>query len=128
MISSHVDGRHAASESEVGLLVGMQTFNDGALIYRNNNSEGHLMEDLARRGRLQVSAAIPAKSGNNQNVLVVRGTSPAAVQPMWDGLTIEDLVTRSEYGEITFTIVGLLRLQQSPSLRRTPGRRPTLGR
>lgn len=107
MISGSVDGRYAPSEAQVGLLVGMDTFNDGALLYRTTNSQGHLMEDLGRRGRLQVSAAIPAKSGNVQSVLVVRGTAPAAVQPLWDGLTIEDLVTRSEYGEITFTIVGL---------------------
>ena len=59
MLSGSVDGRYAENEAAVGLLVGMDTFVDGAAIYRSaNNSEGHLMEDLARRGRLRVSAAM----------------------------------------------------------------------
>ena len=58
MLSGSVDGRYAENESAVGLLVGMDTFVDGAAIYRSANSEGHLMEDLARRGRLRVSAAM----------------------------------------------------------------------
>ena len=108
MLSSSVDGRYAENEAAVGLLVGMDTFVDGAAIYRSNNSEGHLMEDLARRGRLRVSAAMAAKDGNNrQNVLAVRGSSPASVQPLWDDLRIEDVYSRSEFGEISFTIVAL---------------------
>ena len=108
MLSSSVDGRMASVEAEVGLLIGMDTFVDGAAIYRSANSEGHLMEDLARRGRLRVSAAMAGKDGNNrQNVLAVRGSTPAAVQPLWDDLRIEDIYTRSEYGEIGFTIVAL---------------------
>ena len=108
MLSGSVDGRYAENEAAVGLLVGMDTFVDGAAIYRSNNSEGHLMEDLARRGRLRVSAAMAAKDGNNrQNVLAVRGSSPASVQPLWDDLRIEDVYSRSEFGEISFTIVAL---------------------
>ena len=108
MLSGSVDGRYAENEAAVGLLVGMDTFVDGAAIYRSNNSEGHLMEDLARRGRLRVSAAMAGKDGNNrQNVLAVRGSSPAAVQPLWDDLRIEDVYSRSEFGEISFTIVAL---------------------
>ena len=108
MLSGSVDGRYAENEAAVGLLVGMDTFVDGAAIYRSANSEGHLMEDLARRGRLRVSAAMAAKDGNNrQNVLAVRGSSPASVQPLWDDLRIEDVYSRSEFGEISFTIVAL---------------------
>ena len=39
--------------------------------------------------------------------VMVRGSSPAAVQPMWDGLTIEDVYTRSAHGEIGFVIVAM---------------------
>ena len=87
----------------------MDTFVDGAAIYRTNNSENHVMADLGpSRSPAGVCGHPCGKSGNVQNVLAIRGTSwQAAVQPLWDGLTIEDLNTRSEYGEITFTIVGL---------------------
>ena len=107
MLSGSVDGRFASVEAEVGLLVGMETFVDGAAIYRSGQSDGHLMEDLARRGRLRVSAAIAVAASNRQNVLAVRGTTPAAVQPLWDDLRIEDVYSRSEFGEIGFTIVAL---------------------
>ena len=107
MLSSSVDGAYASVEAEVGLLIGMETFVDGAAIYRSANSEGHLMEDLARRGRLRVSSAVAASANNRQNVLAVRGSSPAAVQPLWDDLRIEDVYSRSEFGEISFTIVAL---------------------
>ena len=107
MLTGAVDGRYAENEAAVGLLVHPDTFTDGAALYRTNNSERHVMADLAARGRLRVSAAMPAKSGNVQNILPVRGIGPAAVQPLWDGLTIEDVVSRSGHGEIAFTVVGL---------------------
>ena len=38
-----------------------------------------------------------AKDGNNrQNVLAVRGSSPASVQPLWDDLRIEDVYSAAQ--------------------------------
>ena len=107
MLGESVDGRFASTPAEVGLLVGQATYADAAVLYRNTQSDENVMAMIARVGRLRVSAAMPAKSGNIQNILAVRGTSPAAVQPLWDGLTIEDVYTRSSHGEISFAIVGL---------------------
>ena len=107
MLTGSVDGRYAESEAAVGLLVHPDTFTDGAAIYRSNQSERHVMADIAARGRLRVSAAMPAAVSNIQNILAVRGTQAAAVQPLWDGLTIEDVYQRSTHGEIAFTVVGL---------------------
>ena len=107
MLTGSVDGRYSENESSVGLLIHPDTFTDGAAIYRTTNSERHVMADLASRGRVRVSAAMPAKSANIQNILAVRGTAPAAVQPLWDGLTIEDVYSRSGHGEISFVVVGL---------------------
>lgn len=107
MLTGSVDGRYAENEAAVGLLIHPDTFTDGAALYLTTNSERHVMADLAARGRLRVSAAMPAAASNVQNILAVRGTTPAAVQPIWDDLRIEDVVTRSEYGEIGFTIIGI---------------------
>ena len=106
-LTGSVDGRYAENEAAVGLLVHPDTFVDGAALYRTTNSERHVMADLASRGRQRVSAAMPAKSGNVQNILAVRGTGAAAVQPLWDGLQIDDIYSRSGHGEIAFTVVGM---------------------
>ena len=107
MLGESVDGRFASTPAEVGLLVGQATYADGAVLYRTTQSDENVMAMIARVGRLRVSAAMPAKSGNIQGVLAIRGTGPAAVQPLWDGLTIENVFDRSAHGEISFTVVGL---------------------
>ena len=107
MLNGGIDGRYASAPAEVGVLVGQATYTDGAALYRTTNSEENIMERIARVGRLRVSAAVPAAASNIQSVLVVRGTAPAAVQPIWDGLTIEDIYSRSTHGEIGFTVVTL---------------------
>ena len=107
MLGESVDGRFASTPAEIGLLMGQDTYADGSVLYRTNQSDENVMAMIARVGRLRVSAAMPAKSGNIQNILAVRGTVPAAVQPLWDGLTIEDVYSRSGHGEISFAVVGL---------------------
>ena len=107
MLGESVDGQYSTTPAEVGLLVAPDTYADGAVLYRTSQSDENVMAMIARVGHLRVSSAMPAKSGNHQNILAIRGTAPAAVQPLWDGLTIEDIYQRSGFGEIAFTVVGL---------------------
>ena len=107
MLTGGLDGRYSSTPGEVGMLIGQTTYVDGAALYRTTSSDENVMAMIARVGRLSVSAAIPAAVSNIQNVLIVRGSSQAAVQPIWDGLTIEDIYDRSAHGEIGFTVVGL---------------------
>ena len=107
MLTGSIDGRYASTPAEVGMLVGQTTYVDGAALYRATASDENVMERIARIGRLRVSAAMPAAVSNVQGVLMVRGSTPAAVQPLWDGLTIEDIYDRSSHGEISFTVVAL---------------------
>ena len=102
-----VDGRHAANLAGGGLLIHPDAFSDAEEIYRGNNSSESFAERIARVSRMQVSAAMPATASNISNVLIVRGASPGAVQPVWPGLTIEDIYTSSGTGEISFTAVAL---------------------
>ena len=107
MLTDAIDGRYASTPAEVGMLIHPDTYGNGAALYRNNQAEENIMERIARVGRLRVSAAMPAAVSDVQNILMVRGSSPAAVQPLWDGLTIEDIYDRSAHGEIGFTVVAL---------------------
>ena len=102
-----VDGRHAANLAGGGLLIHPDAFTSAEALYRGNNSSESFAERIARVSRLQVSAAMPATASNISNVLIVRGASPGAVQPVWPGLTIEDIYTDSGKGEISFTAVAM---------------------
>ena len=107
MFTGSIDGRYASTPAEVGMLIGQATYADGAELYRSAESDEHFFERIARVGRLRISAAIPAAASNIQSILMVLGSAPAAVQPLWDGLTIEDIYQRSSHGEISFTVVAL---------------------
>ena len=107
ILAKVVDGRHAANLAGGGLLIHPDAFEDAEAIYRNANTSESFAERIARVSRMQVSAAMPATNGNVSNVLIVRGRTPAAVQPIWAGLTIQDIYTSSGTGEVSFTAVAL---------------------
>ena len=81
ILAKVVDGRHAANLAGGGLLLHPDAFEDAEEIYRGNNSSESFAERIARVSRMQVSAAMPATASNISNVLIVRGSSPGAVQP-----------------------------------------------
>ena len=107
MLSGGVDGRYALTPAQVGLLMHPDAYTDGAAIYRTANSEADVMAMIARDGRLMVNAGMPAPAANIVNILRVKGNAQAAVQPMWDGLSIEDVYTDNAKGEIRFSVTGL---------------------
>ena len=81
ILAKVVDGRHAANLAGGGLLLHPDAFEDAEEIYRGNNSSESFAERIARVSRMKVSAAMPATASNISNVLIVRGSSPGAVQP-----------------------------------------------
>ena len=103
MLSDGVDGRHARGPADVGLIVGKQTYTDGAALYRTNQAPDNIMDQIARTGRLMVSDSIPAAASNIQFILRVLGTRQSAVQPLWPGIDIEDIYSDSKKGVIAFT-------------------------
>ena len=103
-----VDGRYAPSTAMVKLLIGEATYTDGAEIYRVAQSTESIMDRIARiSGGLMVSDTVPAAAANIQNALLIRGMGQMAVQPLWDGLSLEDMYSESDKGEVKFTMVGL---------------------
>ena len=116
ILAKVVDGRHSPNLSQGGLLIHPDAFEDAEELYRGNNTSESFAERIARVSRMQVSAAMPATASNVSNVLIVRGAIPAAIQPTWPGLTIEDIYTDSGKGEISFTAIALSAFSvQAPS-------------
>ena len=108
MLSGGVDGRYALTPADVGLAMHPDAYADGAVLYRTNQSEADVMAIIARDGRLMVNAAMPDEDANNRvNILRVKGRMQAAIQPMWDGLSIEDVYTDNSRGLIRFSVIGL---------------------
>ena len=107
ILAKVVDGRHAANLAGGGLLIHPDAFEDAEELYRNTNTSESFAERIARVSRMQVSAAMPATASNISDILIVRGRTPGAQQPIWPGLTIQDIYTSSGTGEISFTAVAL---------------------
>ena len=110
LVTSQVDGRFAASESDVRAVMGSPTFVHANTIYRaNETAESGVDAIRGMSGGLRVSAHIPAVSGNKQDVIVRRGSRRDAVVGLWaSGVQlILDEVTGSKKGEITVTAVQL---------------------
>ena len=94
------DGRHAASENDVRLLVG-----GGANgIYQH--MMGLAVADAGRLTtimgqRLRLSPHVADYAGNRQDGLVIRGTTPNAQLAVWPGVEIlEDRGSRAQEGEV----------------------------
>ena len=107
MLTGGVDGRHAVSPADVTLLINSATFVDGDALFRGTNTNESAMERIGRLGRIVVSAAMPPVVSNVAGVLVVRGRLPAAVQPVWANIRIEDVAVDAKKGLINYTIVTL---------------------
>ena len=94
ILAMTVDGRRSATPAEGGIIMHPDGYNDAPESFA---------ERLARVTRLRVNASMPAAASNIVTMLVFRGSTPAAVQAVWPGLTIEDIYTGSGTGLITFT-------------------------
>ena len=103
LLYGRVDGRYARTPSDVRMIVGQGTFTHAASTYKGNNSDESGVERLQEKsGGLMVSAHVPDVASSKQNALIRLGMERgAAVQPMWQGISIlVDEFSRSAYGEI----------------------------
>ena len=108
MLFGRVDGRYARSPADVRILVGSAVFSHLSTLYRANETDETGAERLAARsGGLMVSPHFPGISSKRQNVLMRLGSAPgAAVQPLWEGITIlSDPYSRSAQGEVVVSAI-----------------------
>ena len=105
-----VDGRYATDQKMLRVLMGSATYGHAGSVYRSGTADFSALDSLmAKTGGVQVSAHVPAVSGNKQNSVIRLGMRRDMVQPLWNGVTIiVDEVTRSGKGEIEVTAVLLL--------------------
>ena len=91
LLYARVDGRYARSPSDVRVLVGQSAFTHSSAVYKDSSTDETAAERLsARSGGVVVSPHVPAIASKRQNALdpVWRSERGAAVQPMWEGVTI----------------------------------------
>ena len=103
LLYGRVDGRYARVPSDVRAIVGQGTFAHASGTYKGNNSDESAVERLgSQSGGLRVSPHVPAVASNKQNSLIRLGMERgAAVQPMWQGVSIVvDEVSRLDHGEL----------------------------
>ena len=100
-----VDGRFAAEQSDIKVLMGSGTYAHAGSTYQ---STPHLsaLDALMAKVPVRVSANIPDVASTKQNNVVRLGSRNDYVQPLWSGVTIiVDEVTGSGKGEIEVTAV-----------------------
>ncbi len=104
-IYPQIDGRYAAQESDLRLLLGNDTLADWAALYRNNNTDDNAVK-IARElvGGIRVSPLIAAVAANKRDVLVRKGIRRDLVQPVWQGIQLlVDETTGRTKGEVTIS-------------------------
>ena len=100
-----VDGRFAAEQSDIKVLMGSGTYAHAGSTYQTNPHMSAL-DALMAKVPVRVSANIPAVASTKQNNVIRLGMRSDYVQPVWMGVTIiVDEVTGSGKGEIEVTAV-----------------------
>ena len=100
-----VDGRYAAEQSDIKVLMGSGTYAHAGSTYQ---STPHLsaLDALMAKVPVRVSANIPDVASTKQNNVIRLGSRIDYVQPIWNNVTvIVDEVTGSGKGEIEVTAV-----------------------
>ena len=100
-----IDGRFAAMESDIRLLVGAKTLADASDLYRGNTADDSAVDSLRRiTGGVKVSPHIAAVASNKQDVIARKGMRPDFALGMWRGVSLlVDPYTQSKKGEIKLT-------------------------
>ena len=102
---ARVDGRYAAEQSDLKVLMGSGTYAHAGSTYQTNP---HLsaLDALMAKVPVRVSAHVPAVASTKQNNVIRLGSRIDYVQPMWMGITIiVDETSGSGKGEIEVTAV-----------------------
>ena len=97
-----VDGRYAASEDDVRVLVGAATYAHAATLYQTGSGTSALSRLMPR-----VSPHVPAASSNIQAAFASRSQGRACA-PMWPSISIiRDSVSAASKGEVVITAIAL---------------------
>ena len=102
-----VDGRYAAEQSDLKVLMGSGTYAHAGSTYQTNPHMSAL-DALMAKIPVRVSEHVPAVASTKQNNVIRLGMRNDYVQPIWNNITIiVDEVTGSGKGEIEVTAVML---------------------
>ena len=100
-----VDGRFAAEQGDLKVLMGAGTYGHAGSTYQTNPHMSAL-DALMAKIPVRVSAHVPAVASTKQNNVIRLGSRIDYVQPMWMGVTIiVDPTSGSGKGEIEVTAV-----------------------
>ena len=107
---SRVDGRFASALSDVRAVAGSATYAHMGNQYRSTNADYSALDALDRKtGGVRVSAHVPSVASKKQNAVIRLGMHDrAALQVMWDGVTIVDEITKAKTGEVAITAILLV--------------------
>ena len=108
LLYSRIDGRFARAPGDVRILVGQSAFAHASAVYKATETDETAAERLqARSGGLMVSPHVPSISSKRQNTVVRLGMERgAAIQPVWEGITIlADPYSRSSHGELVISAI-----------------------
>ena len=117
MPSLAVDGLHANSSNEVGVVMSPELYRRGSAVFQSGSGESGIM-GLNRVARsVQVSAHVPAATttggtGNRQDVsdaiLCASGVPGSHVAAVWQGVSlISDELSLADKGEVRITAYAL---------------------
>ena len=96
-VYGRVDGRYAAEQGDLRVVMGAPTYAHAGTQYRSNNADYSALDSLmSKTGGVRVSAHVPAVASHKQNAVVRLGMRRDMVQPVWQAVTI----IVDEYGEL----------------------------
>ena len=111
LASQGVDGIHASMESEVGCVIGVESYKHSAAIYQSSGSGESASEALRRRAMLLMASSFVPMADNSshfQNGNIIHGAGPNggsarsdSISAVWPGLSlIRDPYSKASQGVI----------------------------
>ena len=109
MVHGRVDGRYASTGRDIKVVVGAETYEHMASVYRSSSDNMDALGAVERDSDgIRVSSHVPAASGSKQNSIVRLGMNRDMVAPIWEGVSIiPDEVTQAKKGQVIITAVML---------------------
>ena len=113
LVWDQIDGRYAATPSDLSMVMGAATLKDMGSTYRNTQVDRSVLDRVMELvSGVRVSAHVPAPATNRQNVVIRRGGSTSAVAPLWEGISIiPDEISLASQGQLKITAVMLFAMK-----------------
>ena len=109
-IFSAVDGKYASMASEIKLLLGTSTYSELGQAIFDTGSGALASEKLGQVcGGLRVSANVPAKTGDGEDSLIIKGVGRRnCVSAAWNSIELlMDPYTDTSKGEVVLTAIAM---------------------